>query len=75
MPKFCVATINFFDNDLKQEVITAETWLDALYVAASGEFTPDMFDDIAVGADMEQYKQRAFDSDSMFSVIEISDGV
>lgn len=72
MAKFCVAYINFFDNDLVQEVVEAETWLDALYVAAPDDYDPAMFDDIPASADVEQYKQRAFDCDQMFSVIELS---
>ena len=69
MSKFVVGYINFFDNDLIIEIIEAEDWLKALHKHSQMIHTPweDYFADCTIG----RAKEKAFDADMMFDVIEI----
>ena len=70
MPKFAVGWINFFDNDLKIEIIEAETWKEALVHHSS--IVPDRTSWAdQISDDIEETKEMVFDCDCMFDVVEV----
>lgn len=68
MKQYCVAYISFFDNDLLQTFIWADSEKEAVlkYPGLEHFFTTE-------DTTIEEAKCNAFDSDCMFSVIEIED--
>ena len=68
MKTFCVAFINFMDNELKQSLQKADTWEDA--AVNSGVVTADIID--AAACDQDTLKELCFDMDCMISVIEVT---
>ena len=68
MNKYVVAFIDFFSNDLKQELIEAENAREAVLESSFGlDFALEDED-----STFEECKQKAFDADCMFSVIKVS---
>lgn len=68
MTKFVVSHINFYDNDLRSEIVLGDTWEDALL---NSRFDLAwIFDDAEIFS-LEEAKQRAFDGDSMINVITV----
>lgn len=65
MKKFAVGYINFFDNELKINIVEAENWKDAL--CKGSPMGPDWIESDT----MAEAKEKAFDMDSMFDVVEI----
>jgi hypothetical protein len=68
MGTYVVALVNFFDNNLEQDIVQAKDEFDALRKALDGDVSWLFYEDFTT---MEELKQRAFDADQMFSVIEI----
>lgn len=68
MNKYVVAYMNFFDNELKQELIKAN---DAREAVKNSTFGIDCFVQDA-SIPYEDCVARAFDADCLFSVIKIS---
>ncbi len=66
--KFAVAYINNFDNCLKQKLVEAADWRDAL--VKSGWANADSLTSFE-GLTMEQAQEEAFSQDWNFSVIEV----
>lgn len=67
--KYCTAYINFFDNELKQEIVEASSELEALQKSS---ITKDLMSTIEPdNHDLEFIKEEAFNQDSMLSVIEV----
>lgn len=78
MKKYVVAYISFFDNDLVQIIIKAESEYEAIKKAmielCSEEYRQDEIDfqnDPEYPKTVEGQKRLAFNSDSMISAIEI----
>lgn len=70
MKKFAVAGMSFFDNDLKLEIIEAETWKKALCKHSVFNYEND---DLSwLSDDIEMAKNDAIDGDFTFDVIEIT---
>lgn len=65
MKRFCVAYINYFDNDLRQKIVEADSEKSAVIRAFGLNYA---FDE---ATDLEAAKCNAFNADEMFSVIEI----
>ena len=66
MPKFCVAFISEFDNELEQHIVEATDWREALDKAK-----PGYVDNIAHCKTMEDAAVEAFNQEWNFNVIEI----
>ena len=66
MAKYCVAYVNFYDNEMKQVVVDCESGIDAPVVA--GFATQEDRDCWSDYVTMDQY---FFDGDSVIGVIEI----
>lgn len=66
MAKFCVAYINFFDNDLQQKIVEADSMFDAVVTA---EFAQS--EETGNWSDYESMQQYFFYGDSAISVIEL----
>ena len=66
MTKFCVAYVDFFDNELTQKVVEATNEMDAVVVA--GHATTEEKRSWSNTQEMEDY---FFDGDSLISVIEL----
>lgn len=66
MAKFCVAYINFFENDLQQKIVEASSMFEAVVKAefAWSEETKNW-------SDYESMQQHFFDGDSAINVIEL----
>lgn len=66
--KYAVGRINFFDNDLKVELVEAET-----PEAAVLALEPDLLQMFEDGEEitLERLKEFSFDSDSMVGVCEV----
>ena len=65
-----VAYMDFFNNDMKMKKVDADCWKDAL-LQCTDLFGEDSIEWL-VGADtLEGAKGRAFDSDCLFSVMEV----
>lgn len=78
MATFVVAYINFFNNELKMEVVIADSKLQAmqkrLFEAAGSlteEETRDFENYVNSATTEEEVKQKAFDCDSMVDAIEV----
>lgn len=74
MPRYSVAYVNFFDNELKQRVVSAKTAVGAckkyLKSIAHEEDDGEWLKPIKT---MDQLKQTMFDGDSLIDSIKISD--
>ena len=68
MKTFVVAWINFFDNELNQEVVKAENEIEALLKSSQNLIDEEAMED---NPDLQTLKIRAFDTDGMISVIQI----
>lgn len=64
--KFVVAFINFYDNELHQEIVMATDWKEALHKCVHTQHF-----DFSECVTIEDYKSFAFDCDCMISVIGI----
>ena len=64
--KFCVAYINFFDNDLQQQIVEADGFFEA--AIAAGHATEEDREFCGAHEDMQEY---FFNGDSAISVFEI----
>lgn len=73
MAKFAVSYISFFDNDLKIEVVEADTAKAAVMISFEGDIAHvfDYVDNYPSCTELEAAKRNAFDTDMMFEVIEI----
>lgn len=73
MKKFVVSFVNFFDNDLRNKIVEAENWKEALKIVNPGqdEKETEEFYNI-MPDDYEEAKYFAFNSDWLFDVIEIT---
>lgn len=67
MPRFCVARMNLFDNTLTQEIVEAESDVEAILSLEDW-----MREDLVLPTTQETLKRLAFDADSMVSAIEIT---
>lgn len=67
MNKYVVAFIDFFNNNLDQELVEAETATEAV---KKSKF--DLAYTVEDNNDYDKARSRAFDADSMFSVIKVS---
>lgn len=68
MPKFVVAQIDWFANELSLEIVTAKDWANAIAMHSR-----TMFNSPAdIPATIEQMKQKCFDLDGMMDVVEIT---
>ena len=61
--------MNFFDNDLKIEIVEAENWKEAL-LAHSLLNGDDSWLSV-LSDDIEDSKENVFDCDCMFDVVEV----
>ena len=68
MTKYCVAWMNFFDNEIHQEVVSAITEKGALFKSQQDTIH---LEDEDMKKSLEELKRFAFDCDGMISVIEI----
>lgn len=68
MKNFAVSYINWFDNNLKTKFVKAGSWQDALFL--SDFYNKDEMEYILSATTFEDSKQKAFDTDSMFEVVE-----
>lgn len=66
MTKFCVAYINFYDNNLQQKMVEANSIFEAVVAA---EFAQS--EETGNWSDYESMQQYFFDGDSAISVIEL----
>ena len=66
MAKFCVAYIDFFDNDLQQKIVEADSMFDA--VVTAGHAKEEDREYCLSHDDMQDY---FFNGDSAISVIEL----
>jgi hypothetical protein len=67
--KYVVAYMSFFDNNLKQIIVRANTDVDAaihVLMLEGWEFVND-------GATMQQLQEECFNSDAVINVLEIVD--
>lgn len=66
MKKYAISYMDFFNNDLKMELIETETEIEALKIAFEKlhEIEP-------VGKTTEDIKDEAFDCDSLVACIEV----
>ena len=69
MPKYVVASIDFLENEIHLEIITANTWQEA-WVAHSKSLW-DKDDTTLEGLSLEEAKEICFNSDCMMNHIEI----
>lgn len=69
MKRWAVGYINFDNNELKIEIVPAESWRSALsqhsFIGPSGHL------DEALPADIEDAKSEFFNQDAMFDCVEI----
>jgi hypothetical protein len=74
MSKFAVAYINWFDHDLSIEIIESDTWYTALLKHSCLLDSFDIYEDLINDGNFEiqDWKMRAFDCDSMIDVVEIT---
>jgi hypothetical protein len=63
MKKFVVAYINFFDNELKLNIIEAENWSDAIMKAGYGDY--------GICNSLEETQEHFWNSDALINVLEI----
>lgn len=70
MKTFVVAYMNFFDNDLIQEIVTADTPEEAIW--KHSKLLDPCWKPSEVGDNVEDMVQYLFDCDTLASVIEIS---
>ncbi|MDX1473337.1 MAG: hypothetical protein R3309_04150 [Reinekea sp.] len=75
--KYCVGLINFFDNELKQFIVEADNWQQALIKAEQSKAPDDLVCDEQVDLinsfeSIEDGQEMYFDQDQMFSVIELN---
>lgn len=71
MAKYAVATINFYDNDLKIEFVEASDLRDAIIRSSfCKDFTEEDF--LLLPDTLEEIKGLAFDQDAMIDVKEIT---
>ncbi|AUR82885.1 coil containing protein [Vibrio phage 1.029.O._10N.261.55.A7] len=78
MMKYCVALINFFDNDLKQFIVEADNWQEALIKAEQENLEPNILCEDQVNLilsfdGVEDGKEMYFDQDQLFSIKELED--
>ena len=68
MSRYCVAYISFFNNDLHQKIIEAESEIDALFqtLKISGSDASDA--DLSTVAELKEF---AYECDGMISAIKI----
>ena len=65
MKKYAVGSLNFFDNELKIEIVETDSWKEALSKHSD-------FGDVSwLADDMETAKADAFDGDYAFDVVEL----
>lgn len=76
MKKFAVAHINFFDNDLKIDVVSAPDWKEALITTQLSSCKPEYKADVEewlndLPDDIEEAKGYFFNCDQLFEVYEL----
>lgn len=69
MARFVVSYFCFFSNELKSEVIEADSWDEAIQ-KSSFELNW-IFEELSQKPTLERVKQLAFDGDCMVEVIEV----
>ncbi len=69
MPRFVVASMNFYDNALEQKIIEFDGTLEEVYFSEMNKEFSDL-EDYPVNS-IDDVKQLYFDADQLISVIEI----
>jgi hypothetical protein len=69
MKTFVVAHTNFFDNDLTQEIVTADTPEEAIW--KHSKLLDPCWEHLDAGDNVEDIEEYLFNSDILASVIEI----
>ena len=67
MKRYVVSYMNFYDNDISLELVEAVDWQSAVQ---KSKFSIDYV--LEDTLNLEEAKQRAFDCDEVFSVLEIT---
>lgn len=67
MKRYAVARIDWFDNDLTIEIVSANDWREALTKHSKSFFN----DEYPVPSNINAAKQACFDCDGMMEVVEL----
>lgn len=70
MKTFVVAYMSFFDNDLTQEIVTADTPQEAIW--KHSKLQDPCWDPTEAGKDVETIKEYLFGCDVLAAVIEVT---
>jgi len=75
--KYAVAYMNFWDNDMKIQIIEADGWKEALskHTLFNKPEYPEDHDMSWISDEIEDAKMDLFNADMMFDVIEIEGSV